>query len=99
MLRFRLLADSAIDVYHPAGHGDSLRIDPGKTVEVAGEVVTSRPKPKGDEPEPAPLPDDAYIVVNNGEEKAWPHTLWELVEDKPASKTAAKPESKTEPAT
>lgn len=89
MLRFRLLADHPVDLYHPAGHGNSLRVDAGATVEVAGELVTSRPKPKGDEPEPAPLPEDAYIVALNGEEKAWPHALWELETDKPAAKAAA----------
>lgn len=89
MLRFRLLGDQPIDVYHPAGHGNSLRIEPGKAVEVSGDLVTSRPAPKKDEPEPTPLPEDAYIVALNGEEKAWPHALWELETDKPAAKAAA----------
>lgn len=89
MLRFRLLGDQPIDLYHPAGHGNSLRVDVGAVVEVAGQLVTSRPVPKKDEPEPVPLPEDAYIVVNNGEEKAWPHALWELEQDKPAAKAAA----------
>ncbi len=89
MLRFRLRADHPIDLYHPASRGGSLRVDAGAEVEVAGELVTERPKPKGDEPGPTPLPEDAYIVALNGEEKAWPHALWELVQDKPAAKATA----------
>lgn len=89
MLRFRLRADHPMDIYRPAGQGGSLRVEAGAEIEVAGALVTARPKPKDDEPEPTPLPEDAYIVSLDGEEKAWPHALWELVEDKPAAKAAA----------
>lgn len=89
MLRFRLLGDQPIDLYRPAGHGDSLRVEPGQTVDVPGDLVTSRPAPKKDEEPLPPLPEDAYLVSLNGEEAAWAHALWELVEDKPAAKTAA----------
>lgn len=90
MLRFRLRLDHPVDLYKPSGHGDSLRVEPGQTVDVPGDLVTSRPTPKKDEPAPPPLLEDAYIVALNGEESAWPHALWELVEDKPAAKSAAK---------
>lgn len=90
MIRFRLRLDHPVDLYEPAGHGESLRVEPGQTVDVPGALVTSRPAPKKDEPEPAPLLDDAYTVALDGEESAWPHALWELVEDKPAAKSTAK---------
>jgi hypothetical protein len=61
-------------------------VDAGEVIEVPGRLVTSRPKPKDGEPEPEPLPEDAYLVDNDGEERAWPHATWELVEDKPAAK-------------
>lgn len=90
MPRFRLLGDQSVDLYKPSGHGDSLRVEPGQTVDAPGSLVTSRPTPKNDELPAPPLPDDAYMVALNGEEAAWPHALWELVEDKPAAKSAAK---------
>lgn len=61
----------------------------GDIFEVPGRVVTSRPAPKKDEPAPEPLPDDAYLVEHNGQERAWPHAVWELVDDK-ADKPVAK---------
>jgi hypothetical protein len=88
MPKFKLKADHAVTLFSPRGY-ESLTVEPGNTVDAPGELVTSRPPPKKDEPEPAPLPDDAYIVANNGEEKAWPHAVWELVDDKPAAKVAS----------
>ncbi len=64
-------------------------VEAGETIEVPGVLVTSRPAPKAGEPEPAPIPVDAYLVDNQGVERAWPHATWELVADKPA-KTPAK---------
>lgn len=90
MLRLRLLGDQPIDLYKPSGHGDSLRVEPGQTVDVPGDLVTSRAAPKKDETPLPPLPEDAYVVALNGEESAWPRALWEQVDDKPATKTAAK---------
>lgn len=88
MLTMKLKVDYPVTLFSPRGY-ESLTVDPGNTVDVPGDLVTSRPAPKKDEPAPTPLPDDAYIVVNNGEEKAWPHALWALVDDKPAAKAAA----------
>lgn len=90
MPRFRLLGDQPVDLYKPSGHGDSLRVEPGQTVDAPGSLVTSRPTPKKDEQPAPPLPDDAYTVVLNGEERLWPHATWELAEDKPTPKPAAK---------
>lgn len=88
MPRFRLRSDHApIDLYHPSGNVDSFQIEPGQEIEVPGEVVTERPTPKKGDPEPAPLPDDAFIVANGGEEQAWPHAVWELA-DKPTAAPA-----------
>ena len=89
MLRFRLLGDLPIDLYKPAGHTDSLLVEPGQTVDVPGALVTSRPEPKKNESPAAPLPEDAYTVRAGDEETLWPRALWELVDDKPAAKTAA----------
>jgi len=90
MPKFKLHADHpAVDLYRPAIFAESFRVEPGDTIEIPGELVTSRPEPKKDEPVLPPLPEDAYIVVNHGEEKAWPHAVWELVTDKPAAKAPA----------
>lgn len=92
MPKFTLNKDHpAVDLYQPEGHFDSFRVEPGQEVEVPGEVVTSRPA-QG-EPGLPPLPDDAYIVVNNGEEKSWAHAVWDLVTDKPAVKAPAAKEN------
>lgn len=85
MPKFTLKVDHSVTLFSPRGHG-SMVVEPGKEIDVPGVLVTSRPEPKEDEAPPVPLPDDAYIVANNGEEKAWPHALWELA-DKPVKKT------------
>jgi len=82
MPKFTLKVDHAVTLFSPEGRPGAMLVEPGKEIDVPGELVTERPQPKKDET-PAPLPEDAYIVVNNGEEKAWPHSVWELVDDKP----------------
>lgn len=88
MPRFRLRSDHGpVDLFQPAGGPDSFRIEPGEEVNVPGDLLTSRPTPKKNEPEPPPLPDDAFIVTHGGEEHAWPKAVWELA-DKPAAPAA-----------
>lgn len=84
MPRFRLRED------HPdviLAELDAFHVKSGDLVEVPGGLVTTRPKSKDDEPEPAPIPEDAYLVANNGVERAWPKAVWELA-DKPAAPAA-----------
>lgn len=80
MPKFTLVADHAVDLFSPGGRNDSMTVQPDADVEIAGDLVTDRKD--GQEP----LPDDAYIVARNGEEKSWPKALWLLVEEvkKPA---------------
>lgn len=92
MLKFRNVGPYDIDAFRPEGEAQSRFVEKGGTVEVPGTVVTSR-SAKKDEPAPEPLPDDAYIVEHNGEERAWPKSQWELVNDKPAAVAAPKKES------
>lgn len=84
MPKFTLKVDYPVTLGNPRS-GESMNLVPGETVEAPGDLVTSRPK-DSDRP---PLPGDAYIVVNNDVEKAWPHALWAVVEDKPAAKASA----------
>jgi hypothetical protein len=86
MPKFTLKVDHSVTLFSPRGYG-SMVVEPEGEVDVPGVLVTSRPEPKEGEAPLAPLPDDAYIVVNNGEEKAWPHALWVLAGDKPVKKT------------
>lgn len=94
MPTFRLKeGHGAVDLFATAASYGSMHVKPGQTVEVPGSLVTSRPEPEepkeGEEPPPAlpPLPEDAYLVENRGEERAWPKAMWELVEQ-PALKAA-----------
>lgn len=84
MLRFRLRLDQPVHAYAREGHSDAVTVEPGQTIDVPGDLVTSRPEPKKDEPALVPLPEDAYTVLCDGEERLWPHAVWELVVDKPA---------------
>jgi len=88
MPKFRLRADHApVDLFEPSRSFESFQVEPGGLVDVPGELVTSRPKLKeGDAPLP-PLPDDAFIVLDGGVERAWPKAVWEL--DKPAAPAAS----------
>lgn len=85
VLKFKNKSGSRVDVYRPAELG-GRGLDHGEVIEVEGRIVASRPAPKKGEPKPSPIPDDAYLVEHNGEERAWPHAVWELVDDK--AKTA-----------
>lgn len=85
MPKFKLKADFTIALGNPR-RGDLMDVAPAAVIEAPGELVTSRAK-DSDLP---PLPEDAYVVVYRDEEKTWPHSLWELVEDKPAAKAAVK---------
>lgn len=89
VLKFKNVSGNELAVFKPEGDPQSRTVESGGLLEVAGTLVTSRPEPKGDEPTPEPLPEDAHLVDVGGEERAFPHALWELVGDKP--KTAAKP--------
>lgn len=85
MPRLRLRPDHApISLYQPAGGNESLPVEPGQTVDVSGQFITSRHAAKQGQPAPEPLPDDAYVFDIGGEERAWPKSTWELVEDKAA---------------
>lgn len=92
MLKFKNVSGVELAVFKPEGDPAARSVEPSAVLDVPGELVTSRPEPKDDEPAPEPLPEDAYVVVHAGEERAWPHAVWELVGDKP--KTAAKPADK-----
>lgn len=89
MPKFTLKVDYPVTLGNPR-RNDTMDVAPGATIEVPGVLITSRPTPKDDEPAPPPLPDDAYIVEDRGEERAWAHALWELAEDKPAKAAAVK---------
>lgn len=89
MLKFKNITGVRVDLNRPAELGGRI-VEKDEVVNVDGKLVTSRPKPKDGEPEPAPIPEDAYLVDVNGEERAWPHALWELQDDDKAHKPAAK---------
>jgi hypothetical protein len=92
VLKFKNVSGNELAVFKPEGDPTSRTVQSGDVLEVNGSVIASRPTPKNDEPAPPPLPEDAYLVEVDGDERAFPHALWELVGDKP--KTAAKPADK-----
>jgi hypothetical protein len=75
MPRFRNIG-AAAHVYKPAGDPDSLFVDAGQIVETPGELAPEQPA-------------DAYVVGEGDQARAWPKALWELVEDKPATKPSS----------
>lgn len=81
MPKFRLRVDSQpVTILAKPNAADAFEVEPGRVIDVPGRLVTSR-----DATAEEPLPSDAYIVVNDAEERAWPHALWEYVDDKPAA--------------
>lgn len=78
MPQFKNVTGADVDLFRPAELGGRV-VAAGDVVDVPGRIVTSRPKPKDGDPAPVPIPDDAYLVEDGGEERAWPHTSWELV--------------------
>lgn len=87
MPKFRLRSDAQpVTILGRPGTLDAFEVEPGQVVDVPGKLVTSRESKKGEPVEP--LPSDAYLVVHGDEERAWPHALWESVDDKPAAPAA-----------
>lgn len=70
MARFRNTTKNALSLLGPARHPDSHRVDAGAEVEVKGEITQTT--------------DDAYIVGEGGQARAFSRALWAVVEDKPA---------------
>lgn len=82
MLRFRLRSDHGpVSLFARPTAPDAFLVESGQIVDVPGSVVT---EPRGD----GPVPDDAYLVVHGDDERLWPKSVWELVEDKPAAPAA-----------
>lgn len=68
MPTFRLKAGHGpVDLFRPAGHFESLHVEPGETVEVSGSVLSQA---------------DDVVVIGTGEDDArgWPLAVWDLVE-------------------
>lgn len=78
MPKFRLDSSDGVTILGKPGSPDSLDVKPGETVEVLGQV------------DPKDAPDDAVIVVTDGQRAAWPTAIWSLVEDKPAKAAPVK---------
>ena len=89
MLKFKNVSGAEVEAIR-----DQRRpVGVDEVIEVPGVLVTSRQAPKDGEPEPGPIPDDAYLVDNQGVERAWPHATWELAEDKPKPNVKADKEN------
>lgn len=76
-VKFTLRDDHApIDLFQPAVKAslESFQVEHGKPVEVVGELAKEQPY------------DDAYVVVNGNELRAWPKAVWNL--EKPAASAA-----------
>lgn len=63
----------AVDLYRPAGDARSLRVEEGQVVETPGELAGEI--------------DDAYLIGEGDDVRAWPKTRWEL--DAPKQRTGA----------
>jgi hypothetical protein len=80
--KFKNIGD-AVDLYAPAGSGDSLFVDIGQTVEVPGTLAKSLQKKELADAGISEMPDDAVLLVlPNGDIRAFPTAQWELVETK-----------------
>lgn len=75
----------AVDVYAPAGGSDSLHVDPGQTITVAGDLANEQPE-------------DAYLVGCGDDARAWPHSQWQLADKTKAAPKSAKPTPDNTPA-
>lgn len=76
MPRLSLRPDQlAVDIYFPAGHADSLHVEPGDVIDVPGDLAPDQP-------------DDAYVIGTGDDARAWPKALWDLA-DAPAAPAAA----------
>lgn len=70
MARFRNTTKAPLALIAPARRPDSHSVAAGDEVEVKGDITQTT--------------DDAYIVGEGDQARAYPKALWEVVEDKPA---------------
>lgn len=77
MPKFRNITGEPVDLYRPAELGGQ-RVDKDGVVEVQGEVEEI---------------DDAYLVGEGGNRRAWPMATWELVKDTSAKTAKADKEN------
>lgn len=71
-----------VDHYFPAGHGDSLPVTAGQTVDVGDVNVVEQ--------------DDCWVVGEGDDARAWPKSRWSYQDTgkkETASKTSAKEKS------
>lgn len=69
MVRLRNVWDATLSMFHPAGHQDSLTVEPGQVAEVPGELAVDQPHP------------DAIAVEDGHERRLYPKAQWEHVPD------------------
>lgn len=78
-VKFTLREDApAISLFQPsakAAFDQYFPVEPGGLVEVPGELAKKQPY------------DDAFLVVNGDEERAWPKALWDLADKSSTSST------------
>ena len=74
MARFRNKTKSPLALIKPANHPDSHSVAAGDEVEVKGEITKTT--------------DDAYIVGEGDQARAYSKALWEVVEQEQPTKTA-----------
>lgn len=76
MPRFRSLSSDELSVFRPDGEYDAFPVTPDEPeIEVPGDVTEET--------------EDAYIVGEGDEARAWSKTLWALVETKKPAAPAA----------
>lgn len=73
-VRLRNLGE-AVHLYAPPGSPNSLPVDAGQVITVAGPMEETG---------------DAYVCGEGGQARAFPKSRWAAVEEPPAKKTAAK---------
>lgn len=86
MAKLKNIGPDAVVLWAPAGHPDSLLVEPGQVVDVPGELAED---PTADELAGGaePLPTDAYVLIlPGGDHRAFPTSRW--LTGSPPKKTA-----------
>lgn len=69
MPKFRFLGDQPVTLFQRTGGPDAFDVQPGQTVTVPGDLAADQ------------YAEDAYIVGDDENARAWPKASWELIDD------------------
>lgn len=75
MPRLRNISPNEFSLFARAGDTDALTVSPNQVIDVPGDLAAEQPE-------------DAYQIGVDDSVRLWPHSVWQLVDEKPSTPPA-----------